>query len=344
MNNVFRTSIAGLLLALSLIQADQVLGQFREEPIRFSNSPTRKTQPTPVAPQAQTRISPVNPRTPQVDQRTQASPANYRSNRQPTTPAAPAAVTRQPSSAQIQLIKTLNARARAVKQLNAPVTVKIPGAPKIKGSLQVEFPKRMRLKAGVLGVSEMGVDAGSNEQQFWVWSKMALPGSPAALYFANHDQYQNSQARSQIPLEPEQIINALGLVTLDPNGRHYGPFPEGKKHVRLYTIEEVNGARQTRMLLINANTAAVEQTSVYDQNNQLVAYANALKFKNYNQHKISLPQKIEIHVVQPGQADFVMKVDIGSFSVNSLFGDPNQMWAMPDARNVKRVDLGTLGN
>ena len=344
MNNVFRTSIVALLLALSLIQANQVFGQFREEPIRFSNSPTRKTQPTPVAPQAQTRISPVNPRTPQVDQRTQASPANYRSNRQPTTPAAPAAVTRQPSSAQIQLIKTLNARARAVKQLNAPVTVKIPGAPKIKGSLQIEFPKRMRLKAGVLGVSEMGVDAGSNEQQFWVWSKMALPGSPAALYFANHDQYQNSQARSQIPLEPEQIINALGLVTLDPNGRHYGPFPEGKKHVRLYTIEEVNGARQTRMLLINANAAAVEQTSDYDQNNQLVAYANALKFKNYNQHKISLPQKIEIHVVQPGQADFVMKVDIGSFSVNSLFGDPNQMWAMPDARNVKRVDLGTLGN
>ena len=246
MNNVFRTSIAALLLALSLIQADQVFGQFREEPIRFSNSPTRKTQQAPAAPQ--TRTAPANPRTPQPVQRTQASPANYRSNRQPTNPGAP--VTRQPSSALIQLIKTLNARAQAIQQLNAPVTVKIPGAPKIKGSLQVEFPKRMRLKAGVLGVSEMGVDAGSNEQQFWVWSKMSLPGSPAALYFANHDQYQNSQARSQIPLEPEQIINALGLVTLDPNGRHYGPFPEGKRHVRLYTIENVNGARQTRMLLI----------------------------------------------------------------------------------------------
>ena len=343
MNNVFRTSIVALLLALSLIQANQVFGQFREEPIRFSNSPTRKTQPTPVAPQ--TRTAPASPRGSQSVQRTQASPANYRSNRQPTTPAAPAApVTRQPSSAQVQLIKTLNARARAVKQLNAPVTIKIPGAPKIKGSLQVEFPKRMRLKAGVLGVSEMGVDAGSNEQQFWVWSKMALPGSPAALYFANHDQYQNSQARSQIPLEPEQIINALGLVTLDPNGQHYGPYPEGKKYVRLYTIENTNGARQTRMMLINTNTAAVEQTSVYDQSNQLVAYANAIKFKNYNQHNISLPQKIEIHVVQPGQADFVMKVDLGSFSVNSLFGDPNQMWAMPEARNVKRVDLGALGN
>lgn len=337
MNNVFQKSIATLLFVLSIIQADQVLGQFREEPIRFSNPPTQRTQQAQPTPSNYQSTQPT-PRT-QPNQRTQATPANYRSNRQPASPAP-----RQPSSAQAQLINTLNARAKAIKQVNAPVTVKIPGAPKIKGSLQVEFPKRMRLKAGVLGVSEMGVDAGSNEQQFWVWSKMALPGSPAALYFANHAEYQNSQARSQIPLEPEQIINALGLVTLDPEGQHYGPFAEGKKHVRLYTIENVNGARQTRMLLINATTAAVEQTSVYDQNNQLVAYANALRFKNYKQYNISLPQKIEIHVAQPGQEDFVMKVDLGSFSVNSLFGDPNQMWAMPDARNVKRVNLGTLGN
>jgi len=262
---------------------------------------------------------------------TQATPANYK----------PA---RRASSAQTQLIKTLNARANAVKQLNAPVTIKIPGAPKIKGSLQVEFPKRMRLKAGVLGVSEMGVDAGSNEQQFWVWSKMSLPGSPAAMYFANHAEYQNSQARSQIPLQPEQIINALGLVTLDPNGQHYGPFPEGKKHIRLFTIENVNGAQQTRVMLINASTAAVEQTSVYDQNNQLVAYANALKFKKYGQNNITLPQKIEIHVAQPSQEDFVLKVDLGSYSLNSLYGDPNQMWSIPDARNVKRVNLGASGN
>ncbi len=339
MNNVFR--ITTVVLLLGLVQAGQAFGQFREEPIRFNNSSLTRTQPAqPTQPAPSSYRSTQQAQPSQPTQRTQATPANYRTNRQP----AAAAAASRPSAAQTQLINTLNARAQLVKQLNAPVTVKIPGAPKIKGSLQVEFPKRMRLKAGVLGVSEMGVDAGSNEQQFWVWSKMALPGSPAALYYADHAQYQNSQARSQIPLEPEQIINALGLVALDPNGQHYGPFAEGKKHVRLYTIQDVNGARQTRMLLINATTAAVEQTSVYDQSNQLVAYANALKFKNYKQHNISLPQKIEINVVQPGKQDFVMKVDLGSFSVNSLFGDPNQMWAMPDARNVKRVNLGTLGN
>ena len=324
MSKTIQTSIAALLLTLLLVPTNsQLLGQStRRQPIQFSNQTTNRSRPT---------------------QQTQATPANYKPARQPSS-TQPAAAPR-PSSALTQLIKTLNARAAAVKQLNAPVTVKIPGAPKIKGSLQVEFPKRMRLKAGVLGVSEMGVDAGSNEQQFWVWSKMSLPGSPAALYFANHDQYQNSQARSQIPLEPEQIINALGLVTLDPNGQHFGPFPEGQKYIRLYTVENVNGARQTRVMLIDASTAAVVQTSMYDQNNQLVAYANAQKFKKYAKYNnITLPQKIEIHVVQAGQADFVLKVDLGNFSVNSLFGDPNQMWAKPEARNVQHVDLGTLGN
>ena len=315
MSKVFQVSIGTLLLIVLAVPIDrqataqtygQTEGSSTRQQSRFSNSAAAQTG------------------------QTQAKPANYKP-------------TRQLSPALTQLIKTLNARANAVKQLNAPVTIKIPGAPKIKGSLQVEFPKRMRLKAGVLGVSEMGVDAGSNEQRFWVWSKMSLPGSPAAMYFADHAQYQNSQARNQIPLQPDQIINALGLVTLDPNGQHYGPFAEGKKYVRLYTIENVNGMQETRVLLINAATAAVEQTSVYDQNNKLVAYANASKFKKAGQNNITLPQKIEIHVAQPSQEDFVLKVDIGSYSLNSLYGDPQQMWAMPEARNVQRVDLGAIG-
>ena len=316
MSNVFQISVSMLLLIVSALLTDrqaaaqtygQAQGSTTKQQGRFSNTAAVQTG------------------------QTQATPANYK----PIKPR---------SSAQTQLIKTLNARANAVKQINAPVTIKIPGAPKIKGSLQVEFPKRMRLKAGVLGVSEMGVDAGSNENQFWVWSKMALPGSPAAMYFANHAEYENSQARNQIPLQPDQIINALGLVTLDPDGQHFGPYPEGKKHIRFFTIENVNGNQQTRVLLINATTAAVEQTSVYDQNNQLVAYANALKFKKYGQNNITLPQKIEIHVAQPSQEDFVLKVDLGSYSLNSLYGDPNQMWSMPEARNVQRVNLGAIGN
>ena len=112
----------------------------------------------------------------------------------------------------------------------------------------------------------------------------------------------------------------------------------------MYTVENVNGSQQTRVMLINATTAAVEQTSVYDHNNQLVAYANALKFKDYSKFNITLPQKIELHVAQPGQDDFILKVDLGTYSVNSLYGDPQQIWAMPEARNVPRVDLGTTGN
>ena len=237
------------------------------------------------------------------------------------------------------LIQTFNARAAAAKQLNSSVTVKVPGAPKIKGSLQIEFPNRMRLKAGVLGVSEMGVDAGSNDQRFWVWSKMDLPGQPAAMYYANHEEFQNSSLKKQIPLEPQWLIDAIGLVPLDATGQHHGPFAEGNRW-KLITVFNQNGRRQTRVILINSTTGVVEQTSMYDENNQLIAYANATNFKNYQQYGLSLPHRVELHVIQPGQKDYVMKVDLGSYSINSLFGDPAQMWAMPRPQNVKAYDLG----
>lgn len=262
-------------------------------------------------------------------QQTQATPASRQRLETTATPAL------------TQLIQTLNARAARVKQLNCPVSVKVPGAPKIKGTLQVEFPMRLRLKAGVMGVSELGVDAGSNNQRFWVWSKLDLPGSPAALYFASHREFQNSQLRRQIPLEPQQLINALGLVQIDPQGQHFGPFPAGNKRLQLYSVIEQNGVKQTRAILVDAATGAVEQTSMYDQSNRLVAYANAINFKNYDRYGVTLPSKVELHVVQPGQKDFVLKVDLGTFSVNSLFGDPNQMWSMPQPNNAKRINLGT---
>jgi hypothetical protein len=261
-------------------------------------------------------------------QQTQATPAGYKRPDSVTPPA------------QTQLIETLNARAAKVKQLNCPVSVKVPGAPKIKGTLQVEFPMRMRLKAGVMGVSELGVDAGSNDQQFWVWSKLDLPGSPAALYFANHREFQNSRLRRQIPLEPQQLINALGLVQIDPQGQHFGPFQAGNNRLQFYSLIQKNGTKQTRALLIDAATGAVQQTSLYDQNNRLVAYANAINFKNYDRYGVTLPSKVELHVVQPGQKDFILKVDLGTFSVNSLFGDPNQMWSIPQPNNAKRINLG----
>lgn len=248
---------------------------------------------------------------------------------------------------QQELLANLNARSARVRQLNSSVTVTMPGVPKIKGTLQVEFPDRMRMKAGLAGISEMGVDVGSNAEQFWIWSKADLPGQPPALYFANHQEFERSPVRQAIPMEPKWLIDSLGLVAFRTDDVHYGPVLAADGRMKLFTVRQTPNGPQTRQILISSSTGLIEQQAAYDSSNRLIAYTNSSKYKNYAEHQVSLPQRIEMHMIQPDGQDVEMVVDLGSFSigtptVKALYGDPVKMWAMPDPVGVPKVDLARV--
>jgi hypothetical protein len=52
-----------------------------------------------------------------------------------------------------------------------------------------------------------------------------------------------------------------------------------------------------------------------------------------------LPQRIKIHVSDPAGNETQLVVDVGNFSINSLYGDPERIWAMPDPPDVPKIDL-----
>ncbi len=255
--------------------------------------------------------------------------------------AIPAAYTKPPSLT--TLIADLNAKAIRIKQLNTDVKIKVKkpaGIPKISGTLQVEFPNRMRLKAGVMGIS--GIDAGSNEQEFWIWSKVDLGQQEPAMFYSRHDEYQNSRFRAQIPLEPQWLIDGLGIIQLDPKQQHYGPFQDQPGYLRL--VSPLPGTTSHRQLLINAKTGVVEQVAIYQQTqeanrpSELLAYSNALEFEFYEKYNIALPKRIELHIVRPEPQE--LTIELGKYQINSLFGDPNQMWAKPEAAGIPKYNLG----
>ncbi|MFK7767733.1 MAG: hypothetical protein AB8B55_10970 [Mariniblastus sp.] len=256
--------------------------------------------------------------------------------------AIPVAYNAMPS--QQQLLSNLRARSARVSQLSTSVRATFPGAPKIKGNLQIEFPERMRMKAGLMGVSEMGVDVGSNENQFWVWSKASLPGQPPALYYASHDAFQRSPIRQSIPLEPKWLVDSLGLFEFSPNDAHYGPMDAGSGRMRLYTVSQTPTGRQTRVTLLGAASGLIEQQSVYDAANRLIAYTNSSNYRNYAEQQISLPQRVELHMIQPDGQDVKIVVDFGTFAIGTptskvLHGNPKRMWAMPTPEGVPKIDL-----
>ena len=243
-----------------------------------------------------------------------------------------------------QLLASLNARSAAVKQLNSRITVSMPGAPKIKGTLQVEFPDRLRMKAGLLGASELGVDVGSNAQEFWIWSKANLPGQPPAFYHANHLAFAKSPIRQAVPLEPKWLIEAIGLPNFSPSDVHYGPIQAPGGRMKLLTVHQTASGRQTRVTLLT-NSGLIQQQAIYDSSNRLIAYTNSTNYKNYPEQNLSLPQTVELHMLQPDGQTMKIAIDLGTFSINSLYGDPNKMWARPTPpAEVQTIDLTQVSN
>ncbi|MFT7632416.1 MAG: hypothetical protein ACI87E_003468 [Mariniblastus sp.] len=243
---------------------------------------------------------------------------------------------------QQQLIANIEARAASVQQLSSKVSVSIQGVPaKIKGTLQVEFPDLMRMKAGIMGVAEMGVDVGSNRDNFWIWSRASLPNQPPAFYYANHREFEQSPLRQSIPIDPKWLVDGIGLIRFQPTDQHYPPTMSAGGRIKLLTVRQTASGPQTRQLLLNARSGLIEQQAIYDPSQQLLAYSNSSEYKTvmHNGIPFALPQKIELFMVQPNNEFAKMVIELGSISLNQLNGAADVMWAMPNPSGVQKINL-----
>ena len=267
----------------------------------------------------------------------------FRGFRRPPAAPIPAAFNAMPT--QQQLLQRLAAQTARVKQVDASVSVAIKGAPKLKGTIQIERPVRLRLKAGVLGVDQMGVDVGSNDELFWIWTRAAIGGQSPTLMYAFHEQFKRSSGavRQAIPLEPSWLISALGLVEFSKDDFHEGPLLTPQGRLKLITVSNADSGRQYRITLIDPTRGLIEQQSIYDENRNLIAYTNSTGYKYYPEHNISLPNSIEMHLFTSDGQEQELSVTTNNFNINSLFGDPQRMWTMPQPANVQKIDLSQIG-
>lgn len=227
-----------------------------------------------------------------------------------------------------------------IRQLDASVRVAMTGTPKLKGTLQIETPRRLRLKAGVLGVNEMGVDVGSNDDRFWIWTRVPLPGQPPTMMFASHEGFRQSsgEIRKSVPLEPEWVIEALGLIDFRGWKSHSAPERQSDNRMKMTSVRMTGNGKQYRVTLFDAARGIIEQQSLYNAQGSLLAWTNASEFRYYPQHRVSLPHKVEMHLLQNGQSN-KLTVTTDTYNINSLFGDPARMWGMPQPSNVQVIDL-----
>ncbi len=195
-----------------------------------------------------------------------------------------------------------------------------------------------------MGISELGVDVGSNSERFWVWSKAATPGQSPAIFFARHEDFRNRLAQMPLPLEPQWIIDAAGLVEFGPGEVHQGPFPVSGGKLNLISVRQTPSGPLTRVSLIDAKSAKIYQQAMYDASNRLIAYTNSSSYRYYADQQVSLPHWIELHVFAPDGQEIKLVVEAGDYRINSLHGDPDKMWTMPTPAGVSTVNLADVSN
>lgn len=238
------------------------------------------------------------------------------------------------------LIRHISEQSAKLGRLQSDVRVSIDGMPNLRGTLAIERPNRLRLKAGILGVEAVGVDVGSNEQQFWVLSRASLPGQPPALYFANHADYKQSGWKNLVPLEPQWLIDAIGMVSFNPADQHEGPFQRTDGRVEIRSFQPTATGTRTRICVIDPRYGWVNQQAYYDSSGRRVAYTNAVKHTYVADLGVALPEQVQLHVYQPNGQELKLVVDATDYK--PLFSNSDTVWQMPQPEDVQVVDLSKV--
>ncbi len=234
------------------------------------------------------------------------------------------------------VIDVVNANTSRVRQLQTEnATLRAEGIPTLRANIAYEQPRNFRLRAQLSQFTGSELDIGSNNDLFWLWVKR---DEQPAVYYARHAEFATSPARDLVPIEPNQLTDALGLIHLSPDDRHSGPT---RRENLLEIRSQIPSPRgdMTRVLLVDAKYGWMVEQHFYDANGQLLLSARASEHRYYPENAVTMPHHIEIRL-SPGQpTHLAFDLDVGRYIFNRLAGDPNELWAMPQKKGFPSIDI-----
>jgi hypothetical protein len=231
----------------------------------------------------------------------------------------------------IQVVNNNNGRIQSFTTSEA--TLSSPGVPSLRATVAYARPLSFRLYAKHT-ITGPELDLGSNPQEFWFWINRA---EPKAVYFCRHDQFATSPARQMVPIQPEWLIDALGVSTFDPSLPHQPPFvrqQDGRLEVR--TIKETPEGAITKCTILDASQGWVLAQEIYNAQYQLVVRSEAAGYRQDPRSLLWIPRTIK---VQCPAAQFSMQLDLGNVELNVPVTNP-QLFTRPMIQNSPPVNVG----
>ena len=242
-----------------------------------------------------------------------------------------------PAPSTTDIVTVINNNTNLVRSLySADASLSAPMTPTLRATFALERPRRLRLRADT-ALTGAELDIGSNDNLFWLWAKRQQP--PAILY-CRHDQYAASAARQIFPVQPEWLVEAMGLPTIDPASSPQGPHSIDRGKLAIQTTSMGPLGPMNRTLVIDAARGWVLEQQLRDGTGQLVATCRHSNHVVDPASGATLPRHNEIH--WPA-TQFQVSIDFRSLQVNTLLGAQPGLFELPQINGSPPVDMAAAG-
>lgn len=206
--------------------------------------------------------------------------------------------------------------------------------PKLSATMHLQRERNFRLKASVPIVMGMGIDLGSNADEFW----FEVPeGMTPTLYHADHEQYARNLDRAILPVDPSWLIEAIGLARLDPNTVIAGPVTRTDGLIEVRNRVHTAAGSYQRVCFIEPSAGYITHLFLYSPNGRLVAKSFASEHEYFESVDSVLPHRVKIELFPATDPPLALQLHVASYSINQLLSGDPQLFTMPVTRN--RVDL-----
>ena len=212
-------------------------------------------------------------------------------------------------------------------------SLSIKGVPtSLRTSLALQSPSRLRLQANT-PITGPELDLGSNDELFWLWVRQ---NKPPALFFCRHEQFAFSNARQIMPVEPEWLIEAVGLVHFDPAEPLEGPFPVHGDRVEIHSRKPSMMGDLRKITVVDQWDGTVVEQDLYMPDGKLLALSRTSRYKHDPLSGAALPRSVD---VEWPTAELSFHLDVTDWVVNAIPPDNVSLWTKPEYPGYPNVDL-----
>lgn len=164
------------------------------------------------------------------------------------------------------------------------------GLPAAKASLEVEAPRRLRIRAQMPFTYSPVADFGSNDELVWLWDQSA-PG----ILTIRHEELPQALSRMQVPFDPDWLMEVLGVEQIDASDYELvAPEPPQKWVELVAETPAPTGETVRRILRVDLCQGRIEEHRIETLDGRVVAAARLMDYRPDATGQYVLPHLVQI--------------------------------------------------